>query len=714
MTDSSPSPTPRALLDRSRLTYPYVVLVIVAGAVLLVRELVATPQTEWFGHHPLAYAVFAILLVVAEARPMTYLVDGGEVTASWTFAFALLFVAPPAACLFLVAVSSCGIDLARGKPLVRALFNGSQFVVSLFAGILAGRLVGDLVLAAGTEPTIRWLVAAAVASAVAFVANSTLISVVIALQSGLPVAEILRRSFGVSVAMDGTLLAMAPVFAVIGLNAWILIPLLLVTVWIIFRSASIALNNRHEATHDLLTEIPNRRLFEDHAALLLAGAGNSGGKAAVIHLDLDGFKGINDRLGHYYGDLVLKQVAMRLRDNRRAIDHVARLGGDEFAVLLGRIDNDRDAFHIAERLLAALEAPMDVEGVPLKISASLGVAIYPEHGEDLTTLMKSADLATYEAKDASTNVALFTRSDDGKQAGKLSLLSELAGAIEADELSVVYQPKADIGSGRITGVEALIRWHHPARGEILPGRFMPQAEQTDLMGRITEYVLEQSIRQCVAWQDEGLRVPVAVNTSARSLHDLRFPTRLQELLDQYHLDPGWLELEITENAVMGDPTRTASVLGHLQALGVSISIDDFGTGYSSLATLRNLTIDAIKIDKSFVTSLAGSASDLSIASSVIELGHNLGLQVVAEGVETVEVLDTLRALHCDQYQGYLLGRALPPTALRPLLERGGAAPAASSVTEVVAEVVPTSAGGAMPPVTEVVAGADLVDGGDLT
>ncbi len=653
-----------------RLTPAYIGLVVTAGIIALALAVVGSPRSAVVGDHPIVFATFAVLLVATEARPMTYLADGGEVTASWTFAFALLFVAPAAACLSVVAATALGIDLVNGKPLARAAFNAAQFVLSLSAGILAASAITDLVLVPGQQPSLRWLIGAVVASAVAFSANSLLISVVLALNGGLPVIEMIRRSFGVNMGMDGVLLAMAPVFAIIGLDAWILVPLLLVTVWIIFRSASIALDNRHEATHDQLTGIANRRLFEDHAALLLTGAGRSGSRAGLIHLDLNGFKVINDRLGHYYGDLILREVAARLRDNRRAIDHVARLGGDEFAVLLGRIDSPADAHDVADRLRAALVAPMEIEGIPLGVGASLGVAVFPDHGQDLATLMKCADVATYEAKSSSTGVVVWEPRQESSPAGKLVLLSDLASALDAEELGVVYQPKLAVASGRITGVEVLLRWEHPTRGLVLPGRFMPQAEHTDLVTRITDFVLRSAVRQCVAWHDEGIRTGVAVNASARNLQDLRFPDRIRQLLAEHCLDPGWLELEITENAVMADEVRAASVLGHLRALGVRLSIDDFGTGYSSLATLRNLTLDAIKIDRSFVSGMAESAGDLSIVRSVIELGHNLGLGVIAEGVESVEVLDLLRELECDEFQGYLVTTPIDADAMGAWLRAG--------------------------------------------
>ncbi len=648
----------------------YLAVVIAGGAIVLTAMVRATPVADLAGPYPWVFVSFAVLLLATEARPMPYLTGGGEVTASWTFAFAMLFVAPPAGCLAVVVACSLLVDTIRSKSLLRAAFNASQFALSLAAGAYVGYQIADLAFRQGQSPTLLWLLAAATASGVAFGLNSLFIGVVLALHGGLPVGEVLRRSIWVNAGMDGVLLALAPIFARTGVNAWILLPLLLVTVWIILRSASIALNNRHEATHDLLTGIPNRRMFEDHAALLLQGTSRAHSRAGLIHLDLNGFKGINDRLGHYYGDLVLKEVARRLDDNRRAVDHVSRLGGDEFAVLLGHLSKPAEALDVAHRLLAVIEEPMDIEGVPLSVGASLGVSIYPDHGEDLTTLMQRADLATYEAKGSANNVVMWRPDSESNGPGKLALLADLSGAVDHHELDLVFQPKADVATGNITGVEALIRWQHPVHGTITPGRFMPQAEQTELIAQITDQVLDQAIGQCVAWHDAGIRLAVAVNASARNLHDLRFPARLQDLLYRHHLDPAWLELEITENTVMADPVRTASVLGHLRALGVRLSVDDFGTGYSSLANLRTLTIDTIKIDRSFVTDMTSRPGDLAIARSVVELGHNLGLRIVAEGVETMEVFELVRQLGCDEFQGFLLSPPAPAAELEPLLRRG--------------------------------------------
>jgi diguanylate cyclase (GGDEF)-like protein len=581
-----------------------------------------------------------------------------------------MFVAPPAGCLLVVALTALGADLVTGKGPLRAFFNAGQFCLCLATGAAVGNRVTDLLtLSRGQDLDLRWLLGGGLAMTVAFLLNSILISIVLALHQGVPLTEMFRRSLDVNLGMDGLLLALSPVFVVIGLHGIVLVPLLLVTVWIIFRSATIALSNRHEATHDQLTGIPNRRLFEDHAGLLLRGAKHSRATAALIHIDLDGFKGINDRLGHHYGDLVLRAVAERLSSHKRAVDHVARLGGDEFAVLLGQVNTAVEAKTIAQRLLSAIEVPMEVEGVPLAVSASLGVAMFPAHGEDLHTLLNHADIAMYKAKGQSTGVEVFS-STGSEGPSRMGLLADLSRAIDTGELCLHYQPRVSVATGAIVGVEALLRWSHPAFGEVDPSWFMPQAEQTELMTPLTDHVIEQAVSQCAMWLDRGIRVTVAVNASARNLHDLRFPNRVAEILRRHNVDPGWLEIEITENTVMSDPARSASVLGHLRAIGVSLAIDDFGTGYSSLANLRTLTIDRIKIDRSFVAGIDGSGGDLTIVRSIVELGKNLGLTTVAEGIESEEVLAIIHDLGCDEYQGFLASKALPAAELEPMLAAG--------------------------------------------
>ncbi len=644
---------------------------IAAGVALLVQSFRVLAGADFYGDHGAMYLVFAVLLLGTELRPIPSLTDDTELTASWAFAFTLLFVAPLAGAVLAVMATSTIIDLANRKRLDRTLFNAAQFALSLACGGWVGSLVTDLHLVADGGPvTPTWIVAVLVSCVVGFALNSAFVSVAVGFHSGLPVAEMLRRSIGINLGMDGLLLALAPIFVVVGTQSLLLVPLLLATVWIILKSAALALRNKHEATHDQLTGIPNRRMFEDHLDLLIEASRSGQRPFALVQIDLDGFKGINDRLGHHYGDRVLKAVAGRLVSNERLNDKCARLGGDEFALLFVGIGSASDAGEVAERVLSRIREPLDIDGVPLRVGASLGVAIFPDHGDDPQRLMHHADMAMYEAKRQGGGVCLYEPTDEGDGPGRIGLLTDLAAATTDSQFFLEYQPQFDIASGRVTTVEALVRWRHPDHGIIPPGWFMPQAEQTDLISLLTDQIVDMAAAQIRAWLDDGIELPVAVNVSARNLHDLRFPERVRLTLERHELPGRLLEVEVTENSVMEDPSRSSKVLAELRDFGITVAVDDFGTGYSSLSTLRDLTLDRIKIDRSFVTRLATSDGDLTIARAVIELAHNLSMTTVAEGVETPEVLDILHSLGCDEVQGFLFARPQAAAALEPMLRAG--------------------------------------------
>ena len=657
-----------------RRNYPLTVLLlgtVVAGGGLLALSFSDLEGQPFYGDHLAVYLVFAVLLFATELRPMQSLTDDTELTASWAFAFTLLFVSPMAGAVTAVMATSIINDLLGRKRIDRMLFNAAQFALSLAAGGWIGSLITDVnAPASGAPATATWLAAVTIACAVGFALNSVFVSLAVALHSGLPVAEMLRRSIGINLGMDGLLLALAPIFAVIALESLLLVPLLLVTVWIIFKSAALALRNKHEATHDQLTGIPNRRMFEDHLGLLIDAARGSDRQFALVQIDLDGFKGINDRLGHHYGDQVLKAVASRLLSAERENDQCARLGGDEFALLFVGTRSLDDARSIAERVRDRISEPLDIDGVPLRVGASLGVAYFPEHGDNAQRLMHHADMAMYEAKRHGGGVCVYQAGGADEGPGRIELLTDLATATGTDQIHLEYQPKVDISSGRLTMVEALVRWRHPIYGNVPPGWFMPQAEQTDLISDLTDRIIDLAAQQIRDWLEVGISMPVAVNVSARNLHDLRFPQRVCATLEQHGLSGDLLEVEVTENSVMEDPSRSATVLGDLRDLGITVAIDDFGTGYSSLSTLRDLTLDRVKIDRSFVTNLATDRGGLTIARSVIELAHNLSMSTVAEGVETSEVFHILRELGCDEVQGYLISRPQPAEALEGLLRIG--------------------------------------------
>ncbi|MDQ3867571.1 MAG: EAL domain-containing protein [Actinomycetota bacterium] len=424
-----------------------------------------------------------------------------------------------------------------------------------------------------------------------------------------------------------------------------------------------AQENQQQALHDALTGLPNRTLFRDRLNQAVAAARRDGHETAVMLLDLDRFKEVNDTLGHASGDLLLTELARRLCEVVRESDSIARLGGDEFALLLPRVHASSDPVEVAERITKALDEPFVLQDVPIAVEASIGIAIFPEHGGDVDTLLQRADVAMYAAKTSHGGYALYDAASDDYSPGRLRLVAELRRAIEEGELTVHYQPKEDLATAEVVGAEALVRWNHPERGLLAPGEFVPVAQHTNLIKPLTLYVLDTALAQCSAWRRDGVNLHVAVNLSSRSLLDVDLPADVARLLAKWELRGEALELEITETTIMADPLRAASVLARLNALGVRIAIDDFGTGYSSLAYLSGLPVHEIKIDRSFVTTMNESSSHAVIVRSTIDLGRNLGLEVVAEGVETADVLEALRALGCDAAQGYFLSRAVPPADL---------------------------------------------------
>lgn len=419
-----------------------------------------------------------------------------------------------------------------------------------------------------------------------------------------------------------------------------------------------------QATHDALTGLPNRSFLQRRLEQATYTARKGNVPAALLLLDLDRFKEVNDTFGHDVGDLLLQEISPRLQRYLRPTDLIARLGGDEFAIVLPATDA-AGAIHAARTLLGALDVPFLVDDHAFDIGGSIGIALTPQHGFDVTTLLRCADVAMYVAKRSQSGHAVYTPEADQHSPHKLALMSELRQAIADDGLLVHYQPKVSLPLGRMVGVEVLVRWPHPVHGPIPPDEFIPLAERTGLIGSLTRWVLERAVRQCLDWEEAGLRLNVAVNLSTRTLYDPQFLPTVTNLLQAYGVAPSRLTLEITESTLMDEPERAHVVLAGLRALGVSIAIDDFGTGYSSLAYLKRLPIDEVKIDKAFVFGLGVDAdpTDVAIVRAVVAMAHPLRCEVVAEGVESMETWKLLRELGCDLAQGYYLSRPLPAAAL---------------------------------------------------
>ncbi len=527
------------------------------------------------------------------------------------------------------------------------------------------------------------------AAAVYFVVNNALMAVALAFAQRVPILRYLLDDLPFQALAAGVLLSLSPAVVVAGDFSPLLIPLLALPLVAVHRSASASLENarlvseleesltrladqaaenEYLAFHDALTSLPNRILFRDRVEAATRLAQREGSVAAVMIMDLDHFKEINDTLGHDHGDALLKQLGTRLRSVLRKSDTLARMGGDEFGILLPSVSGRDGAVRVADKVRRALEKPFDVDGMALEVSGTIGISLFPEHGGSVDKLIQRADVAMYWGKAAHTGYEFYDHRKDRYSPSRLSLVARLRQALEARELILHYQPKVELRTGEIRGVEALVRWRHPKRGLVPPGEFLPLTERTGLIGPLTSYVLNASLGKCRALRLAGFELAVAVNLSARNLSDAELPDEIAGLLARWQLPASALEVEITETSIMADPGRAIDVLGRLRRLGVVVSLDDFGTGYSSLAFLRQLPIDEIKIDRSFVSSMIEEEDDAVIVRSTIDLGRNLGLRVVAEGVETEAAWDRLKELRCDLAQGYFIGEPIPSEDLARWLE----------------------------------------------
>jgi diguanylate cyclase (GGDEF)-like protein/PAS domain S-box-containing protein len=437
----------------------------------------------------------------------------------------------------------------------------------------------------------------------------------------------------------------------------------------------------HQALHDALTGLPNRTLFHDRVAQGLKRSQRTKTSYAVLLMDLDRFKEINDTLGHDAGDRLLHELGERLQSCTRGEDTVARIGGDEFGFLLTDIDL-RVAKRIVARIQHELRNPFVIQGLSLHVEASIGIAVFPEHGDSVEQLLQRADVAMYMAKRAGTGFAFYDADHDDHTPTRLVLVGDLRRALESGELVVHYQPQVDLRSGRVASVEALVRWEHPTHGLLHPEMFLPAAERGGLAGLVAGYVLEHVLRHQQRWRAEGRELPAAVNVSMLNLLDHDFPAEVVQLLARADVPPELLTLEITEHTAVIDSALVETALAWLGANGVRIAIDDFGTGYSSLARLRRLPLHAIKVDQSFVQTMTSNPDDLAIVRSTIDLAHNLGLEVIAEGVSTQEICDELRALDCDLGQGFFVAGPMSESRLAEWLDahelRGVDAPPATT------------------------------------
>ncbi len=610
--------------------------------------------------------------VIVENRPIRVPRRGftEEITSSFTFVFALLIASGLPTALIAQGVASAISDRRQGKPLVRVAFNVGQGCIMILAagGVLA--LLSDLPRASGAPFAAGDMPAVLAAAFTLFACNNVLVSVVSALSQHIPVRAHIRYDAPFQASIALLLLGMSPIVVVVcDFSLWLL-PLLLLPMLAVHRAGIAAVRDHHRALHDDLTGLPNRTQFAIRAESALEAAGRTGSVAFMV-LDLDRFKEINDTLGHHQGDALLRQVAQRLAGAIGPEETAARFGGDEFAVVCPLPGGPTQVAAVAERLLGAFERPFALDDLELGVQVSIGVALSPTFGHDADGLLRRADIALYQAKASPLDIVLYDAHSDSTSIDRLALLGELRSGIGRGELSLVFMPKVALGDGSVLGVEALVRWQHPTRGQLPPEDFVPHAERTGLIGALTLEVLDQALGQAARWADAGAATRVAVNLSPRSLIDQGLPDQVRAALGRHGIGPDDLELEITESTIMADPMRALVVLEELAAMGVHLTIDDFGTGYSSLAYLKRLPVTTLKIDRSFVTGMLDDGQDQLIVQSTIDLARNLGLAVVAEGVEDEATRIALSALGCDAAQGFLFGppaaagtMRTPPTAAR--------------------------------------------------
>ena len=603
-------------------------------------------------------AIFCGLLFIGETRTTWFRFgDGGQVTPGWAFAFSIVLLGSPIVAIAAMAACTLYVDLRDHKSLTKIVFNAAQITASLAAGSLVLQLFGlRSPLTDADRLSYRWGIGIVIAGALVFTSNGLLTCVVLTLHYKTSLRSMMGRSFFLSISADGALLALSPIFVVAIDYSLMMLPLLGVTALLIYQSTQQALRRAHEANHDGLTHLLNRRTFDNHLSGFLASNPDDA-RGAVLLLDLDGFKEINDRLGHQTGDMVLLGIAEQLTRSAPEAAVVARLGGDEFAVLIPDVGSEASTMAIVEQLRTELTRPIMVDGFPLSVGVSIGLAFVPTHGRTPEDLLSAADVAMYRAKRYRTGVESYKALGSRPERGRLGLLGELSHAIAADQLKIHYQPLTRFRDGTPNAMEALLRWQHPTLGHVPPGDFITLAEHTDLIGPLTQFVLTQATIDARVVERFDMRL--SINVSARNLQDRRFPSSVLKALDEASLNPNRLELEITESAIASEPERSLFAISALREAGVRVAIDDFGTGYSSFSMLRDFTVDRLKIDASFVDGIAHSQRQQHLVRAIVALARGLGIETVAEGVETEESWITLADLGCDVAQGYLICRPVP-------------------------------------------------------
>jgi diguanylate cyclase (GGDEF)-like protein len=637
----------------------YLGLVYVAGAAAAVWMFTTA---SWAVHGELraVLAIAAVMLVLGELFPIRLWSRGAcqEYTMSGAFALVLLGTGPLVYAVLPQIVALLVVELRERKPARVMAFNVAQNVLMFVSARLAICAIEGVGFGAINDVSPgRQLVGMAGAALVYFLVNSLLTGTVVALSERTQVVRSVLTTMREELPVTPIVLGVAPMIAAsLTFSVWTA-PLCVLVIVAIRTAVSISTRHEIAALHDSLTGLPNRTLLLTRLDQSLADA-TPDRQVAALMIDLDRFKEINDTLGHSVGDDLLILVAQRLTAMIGSRDTVARLGGDEFAIVLNRTTL-AETDELAGRIAAAFAETFKIADVTLTVTVSVGAALAPQHAGEAEKLLHLADLALYAAKQERGRHALYDPQSEEHSTASSVLVGELQGGLDRGEIVVFYQPKVNTLTGQLIGVEALVRWQHPTRGLLAPARFLPAVENTPLIVPLTERVIDDALRAVKGWRDRGLAITVAINLTARQVASVDLPRQIEAALAVHGLPSQALVVEVTESSLMANPAQTRAVLGKLRDLGVGLSMDDFGTGYSSLTHLRDLPVTEIKIDRSFVTGTEGSARSAALVKSIIDLGHNLGLNVVAEGVETTETHDVLTELGCNMVQGYLLARPMP-------------------------------------------------------
>jgi diguanylate cyclase (GGDEF)-like protein len=630
----------------------FVLAVAVAGLAVLAWAL-ATAAPDLIDQADTTLWILAAAILVAELFPVQIPGHEVHVTFSTAFAFALLIDRGTAETVIVATLMVLVADTLRRRRTERTIFNAAQYAISYaIAGAVLTLLGGG---PDGNAVQPEEIPALAAAGTAFLVVNTALASAPPALGEGSSIWAEVRFDLGFQAWSAAVLVALAPIVLLVVTDEPALAPLLALPMVAIGLGAHQAAVNQFRARHDRLTGLPNRIELQERLAAELERARRHGGSVAVLVLDLDDFGDVNDTLGHHQGDALLCEVARRLVEAAHPDELVARFGGDEFAVLTPRARDVPEAERLAHRLRAALAPPARIQGVDLDVRATVGIAIHPRDGDAADLLLLRASMAEHSAKEDGRAAVAYDLARDHHSPERLALAAELRQGIDAGELELSYQPKLDLRTGAIAGVEALVRWRHPARGMLMPDEFMGLAERTGLVRPLTHWTLREATRQQERWVAAGLALGIAVNLSARALApDL--PGFMTELVRAH---PGTrLEIELTETTMLRGTAESVAILDSLAALGFRLAVDDFGTGYASLAYLKRLPVQEIKIDRAFVTTMDSDPDDRAIVHAILDLARRLGLDVVAEGVETAAVLEDLRALGCRFAQGYAVGRPM--------------------------------------------------------